>query len=130
MNAFCTVLPNVQKKSAGQGIEYRGHVLNSWVEGCEFAAGNCRDAYKCSWTGERIDHAHLLNFDQVTSLVLRNLSILRRVYSFYSALGHDKSPDNTFVMTRFQFWRFLKDCQIHHHNISLSQMDRSMGKLA
>lgn len=64
---------------------------------------------------------------QVTSLVLRNLSVLRRVYSFYSALGHDKSPDNTFVMTRFQFWRFLKDCLIHHHNLSLSQMDRSMG---
>ncbi|CAK8692787.1 unnamed protein product [Clavelina lepadiformis] len=65
---------------------------------------------------------------QVTFLMLRNVSVLRRVYSFYSALGHDRSPDNTFVMTRFQFWRFLKDCRIHYHSQSLSEMDRAIAK--
>lgn len=48
----------------------------------------------------------------VTHLALRNVAILRRAYTFYSALGHDQSLDNTFVMTRFQFWRFLKDCKV------------------
>uniref|UniRef100_H2XNT1 Radial spoke head 10 homolog B-like n=1 Tax=Ciona intestinalis TaxID=7719 RepID=H2XNT1_CIOIN len=65
---------------------------------------------------------------QVTFLMLRNVSALRRVYSFYSALGHDRSPDNTFVMTRFQFWRFLKDCRIHHHSQTLSSMDRAIAR--
>nr|XP_039274128.1 radial spoke head 10 homolog B-like [Styela clava] len=65
---------------------------------------------------------------QVSHLVLRNITIFRRVYSFYSALGHDRSLDNTFVMTRFQFWRFLKDCKIHHRQKSLSWMDRAIAR--
>nr|CAB3265807.1 radial spoke head 10 homolog B-like [Phallusia mammillata] len=64
---------------------------------------------------------------QVTFLMIRNISLLRRVYSFYSALGHDRSPDNTFVMTRFQFWRFLKDCRLHHYTHSLASLDRSVA---
>jgi len=60
---------------------------------------------------------------QLSYLVLRNVSVLRRVYSFYSGLGHDGSLDNTFVMTKLQFWRFLKDCKIHHQLSSLINID-------
>ena len=66
---------------------------------------------------------HIEVMQQLSFLLLRNVSFLRRVYSFYSALGHGRSPDNTFVMTRFQFWRFLKDCKIHHHQYTLSNID-------
>ncbi|XP_036937569.1 radial spoke head 10 homolog B isoform X2 [Acanthopagrus latus] len=49
---------------------------------------------------------------------------LRSIYSFYSRLGHACSPDNTALLTRLQFWRLLKDCNIHHHGITLTQIDR------
>ncbi|KAM8729017.1 radial spoke head 10 homolog B isoform 3-T3 [Acanthopagrus schlegelii] len=49
---------------------------------------------------------------------------LRSIYSFYSRLGHACSPDNTALLTRLQFWRLLKDCNIHHHSITLTQIDR------
>ncbi|OBS60615.1 hypothetical protein A6R68_08243, partial [Neotoma lepida] len=50
---------------------------------------------------------------------------LRRIYCFYSSLGCDHSLDNTFLMTKLHFWRFLKDCRFHHHNITLADMDRN-----
>uniref|UniRef100_A0A8B9C3P4 R10B2 protein n=1 Tax=Anser brachyrhynchus TaxID=132585 RepID=A0A8B9C3P4_9AVES len=59
--------------------------------------------------------------------VLRHITALRRVYSFYSSLGCDDAHDNTFLMTRLQFWRFLKDCQLHHSNITLAEMDRILS---
>uniref|UniRef100_A0A8C6J566 Uncharacterized protein n=1 Tax=Melopsittacus undulatus TaxID=13146 RepID=A0A8C6J566_MELUD len=61
---------------------------------------------------------------QVEFAVLRHITELRRIYTFYSSLGCDYSFDNTFLMTKLQFWRFLKDCQFHHSNISLAEMDR------
>ncbi|XP_065540437.1 radial spoke head 10 homolog B isoform X2 [Lathamus discolor] len=61
---------------------------------------------------------------QVEFAVLRHITELRRIYTFYSRLGCDYSFDNTFLMTKLQFWRFLKDCQFHHSNISLAEMDR------
>ncbi|XP_049644682.1 radial spoke head 10 homolog B2 [Suncus etruscus] len=61
---------------------------------------------------------------QVEFAVLRNITELRRIYCFYSSLGCDHSLDNTFLMTRLHFWRFLKDCKIHHHTITLTDMDR------
>lgn len=71
---------------------------------------------------------HVEVMQQLSFLLLRNVSVLRRIYSFYSALGHNQSADNTFAMTRFQFWRFLKDCQIHHFEHSLIEVDRLLAK--
>ncbi|XP_010717997.1 radial spoke head 10 homolog B [Meleagris gallopavo] len=64
---------------------------------------------------------------QVEFAVLRHITKLRRVYTFYSSLGCDDSPDNTFLMTRLQFWRFLKDCCFHHSSITLAEMDRILS---
>ncbi|NWX15889.1 R10B2 protein, partial [Aegotheles bennettii] len=66
---------------------------------------------------------------QVEFAVLRHITELRRVYVFYSSLGCDHSLDNTFLLTKFQFWRFLKDCQFHHSNITLAEMDRILSDL-
>ncbi|XP_015732109.1 radial spoke head 10 homolog B2 isoform X2 [Coturnix japonica] len=64
---------------------------------------------------------------QVEFAVLRHITKLRRVYTFYSSLGCDDSPDNTFLMTRLQFWRFLKDCCFHHSSVTLAEMDRILS---
>ncbi|XP_006859819.1 PREDICTED: radial spoke head 10 homolog B2 [Chrysochloris asiatica] len=64
---------------------------------------------------------------QVEFAILRNITELRRIYSFYSSLGCDHSLDNTFLMTKLQFWRFLKDCRFHHHKLTLADMDRLLN---
>uniref|UniRef100_A0A452I2X9 Radial spoke head 10 homolog B n=1 Tax=Gopherus agassizii TaxID=38772 RepID=A0A452I2X9_9SAUR len=64
---------------------------------------------------------------QVEYAVLRHITELRRIYSFYSSLGCDQSLDNTFLMTKLQFWRFLKDCRFHHYNVTLADMDRILN---
>ncbi|XP_033125967.1 radial spoke head 10 homolog B-like [Anneissia japonica] len=84
-----------------------------------------------------LDIDHLLNqFDdsdreeelqQVMFVTLRHITHLRKVYSYYSSLGHDTATDNTFIMTRLQFWRFLKDCQFHCSGITLMEMDRLLA---
>nr|XP_008162868.1 radial spoke head 10 homolog B isoform X5 [Chrysemys picta bellii] len=65
---------------------------------------------------------------QVEYAVLRHITELRRIYSFYSSLGCDQSLDNTFLMTKLQFWRFLKDCRFHHYNVTLADMDRILNE--
>lgn len=55
--------------------------------------------------------------DHVNNLLMRNITSMKRIYSFYSALGHDKVLDYTFVMSRFQFWRFLKDCRVSNRTL-------------
>ncbi|XP_063670033.1 radial spoke head 10 homolog B isoform X8 [Pan troglodytes] len=64
---------------------------------------------------------------QVEYAVLRNITELRRIYSFYSSLGCGHSLDNTFPMTKLHFWRFLKDCKFHHHKLTLADMDRILS---
>ncbi|XP_049758788.1 radial spoke head 10 homolog B isoform X1 [Elephas maximus indicus] len=64
---------------------------------------------------------------QVEFAILRNITELRRIYSFYSSLGCDHSLDNTFLMTKLHFWRFLKDCKFHHHQLTLADMDRLLS---
>lgn len=64
---------------------------------------------------------------QVEYAVLRNITELRRIYSFYSSLGCDQSLDNTFLMTKLHFWRFLKDCKVHHYKLTLADMDRILS---
>lgn len=63
----------------------------------------------------------------VTHVMLRHISKLKKIYSFYSCLGLQESVDNTFVMSRFQFWRFLKDCKVHHHGLTISELDRTIA---
>ncbi|XP_042542674.1 radial spoke head 10 homolog B-like [Dipodomys spectabilis] len=64
---------------------------------------------------------------QVECAILRNITELRRIYYFYSSLGCDHSLDNIFLMTQLRFWRFLKDCKFHHHNITIAEMDRVLS---
>ncbi|XP_067859868.1 radial spoke head 10 homolog B isoform X1 [Heptranchias perlo] len=61
---------------------------------------------------------------QLEYATLRYLTELKKMYSFYSCLGHQQSLDNTFLLSKLQFWRFLKDCKFHHHGLSLTNMDR------
>ncbi|XP_047465941.1 radial spoke head 10 homolog B isoform X2 [Mugil cephalus] len=60
---------------------------------------------------------------QVEFVVLRQDMELKSIYSFYSRLGRAHSSDNTFLLSRMQFWRLLKDCNIHHRGITLTQID-------
>ncbi|KAK7919824.1 hypothetical protein WMY93_011108 [Mugilogobius chulae] len=64
---------------------------------------------------------------EVELVVLRHITELRSIYSFYSRLGHAPSPDNTFMLSQMQLWRLLKDCKVHHHDITLSQIDFLIG---
>ncbi|XP_041359048.1 radial spoke head 10 homolog B-like isoform X2 [Gigantopelta aegis] len=64
---------------------------------------------------------------QVMYVVFRNVTSLRKIYACYSGLGYEESPDNTFTMNRMQFWRFVKDCQLHHGALTLMDMDRILG---
>ncbi|KAK7100769.1 radial spoke head 10 homolog B-like isoform X2 [Littorina saxatilis] len=66
--------------------------------------------------------------NQVMYVITRHISSLRKIYNFYSQLGYEESPDNTFTMTRMQFWRFVKDCRFHHSEVTLTEMDRFIGK--
>ncbi|NXX37813.1 R10B2 protein, partial [Tricholaema leucomelas] len=66
---------------------------------------------------------------QVEFAVLRHITELRRVYTFYSSLDCDQSLDNVFLMTKLQFWRFLKDCRFHHSKLTLAEMDRILSGL-
>ncbi|XP_032896455.1 radial spoke head 10 homolog B-like isoform X1 [Amblyraja radiata] len=61
---------------------------------------------------------------QLEYAILRNFTQLKKIYSFYSSLGHQQSPDNAFLLSQLQFWRFLKDCKFHHYGLSLAIMDR------
>ncbi|XP_041746939.2 radial spoke head 10 homolog B isoform X4 [Coregonus clupeaformis] len=65
-----------------------------------------------------------LELKQVEFVVLRHIAELRAIYSFYSSLGHDQSPDNTFLLSRLQLWRLLKDCSVHQQGITMAQVDR------
>jgi len=56
------------------------------------------------------------------------MTSLHRVYAFYSRLGHEVNPDNAYIMTRMQFWRLLKDCQLHYDSCGLVEMDRWLGE--
>ncbi|XP_056359745.1 radial spoke head 10 homolog B [Oenanthe melanoleuca] len=55
--------------------------------------------------------------------VLKHISKLREAYYFYSSLGCSPSPDGTFILTKLQFWRFLKDCDFHLSK-TLAEIDR------
>ncbi|XP_014108201.1 PREDICTED: radial spoke head 10 homolog B [Pseudopodoces humilis] len=64
---------------------------------------------------------------QVELAVLKHISKLRKAYYFYSTLGCNPSSDGTYVLTKMQFWRFLKDCEFHLSSLTLTEMDRLLG---
>uniref|UniRef100_A0A673ALE4 Radial spoke head 10 homolog B n=1 Tax=Sphaeramia orbicularis TaxID=375764 RepID=A0A673ALE4_9TELE len=65
-----------------------------------------------------------LNLMQIVELmVLRHNTELRSIYSFYSRLGHTQSPDNVFLLSHLQLWRLLRDCNVHHHGVTLTQIN-------
>ncbi|KAK0147135.1 Radial spoke head 10 B [Merluccius polli] len=61
---------------------------------------------------------------QVEFAVLRHVTELRSVYSFYSRLGRAASPDNVFLLSRLQYWRLLRDCNVRRHGRTLAQLGR------
>ncbi|KAF4085230.1 hypothetical protein AMELA_G00114530 [Ameiurus melas] len=65
---------------------------------------------------------------QVEFAIMRHIALLRSIYSLYSSLGHENSPDNTFLLSHLQFCRFLKDCSVHQHGLTLAQLDRLINK--
>ncbi|CAM9317377.1 unnamed protein product [Lampetra fluviatilis] len=66
-------------------------------------------------------------YTQVQLVVLQHMAALRRTYSKYSGLGVTHSPDNTFILSRMQWWRLLKDCRVHVEGPSLAQVDRLLS---
>ena len=65
--------------------------------------------------------AHETN--RLRHVVFRHVSELLEVYSFYSALGCT-SPDNTFLMTRLQLHRLLKDSRLAELGLTACEADR------
>jgi len=78
------------------------------------------------------ENVRIIELKQVTFVILRNIVVLRKFFSFYSDVGHIKQrdiKDKPSTMTRFQFWRFLKDIKVHHHfNHSLASSDRAISR--
>lgn len=68
---------------------------------------------------------------QAHKTVVRYLDLFKQIYRFYSQLGMDISPDNTYMLNRMQFWRFLKDCKVHinEDDLTLMQFDRLLSKI-
>ena len=62
--------------------------------------------------------------------IIRYLELFKQIYRFYSQLGMDMSPDNTYILNRMQFWRYLKDCNVHlnEENLTLMEFDRLLNK--
>lgn len=72
-----------------------------------------------------------VEIEQAKKTIIRYLDLFKQIYRFYSRLGFDSSPDNTFVLNRMQFWRFLKDCKVHlnQHYLTLMDFDRLLSKI-
>lgn len=68
-----------------------------------------------------------IEVDEVTRVILRHMTQIKQIYKFYSSLGTLETPDNTFVMSRMQFWRFLKDCGLHTFGFTLVELDSADG---
>ncbi|XP_051925629.1 radial spoke head 10 homolog B isoform X4 [Hippocampus zosterae] len=60
---------------------------------------------------------------KVRFVLLRHKTELRSIYRFYSRLGQPQIPGGAFLLSRMQLWRLLKDCYIHHHGVSLAELD-------
>lgn len=65
--------------------------------------------------------------NQVTNIVIRNISNLRQLYNYYCTIGHNRVQSTKSELTRLQFWRFILDSHIHHYGLSLPEMDRILA---
>ncbi|XP_047390345.1 radial spoke head 10 homolog B-like isoform X4 [Sciurus carolinensis] len=102
----------------------RNEYIGEFVNGCRHGHGKFYYASGAVYEGDWVSNK---KHGMVEFAVLRNITELRRIYNFYSSLGCDHSLDNTFLMTKLHFWRFLKDCKFHHHHITLADMDRILS---
>lgn len=59
----------------------------------------------------------------VIYVMLRYISKLKKIYSFYLCLGQYDFIDNIFVMSRFYFWRFLKDSKVYYYGFTFLELD-------
>ncbi|CAF1308496.1 unnamed protein product [Rotaria sordida] len=68
--------------------------------------------------------------DQVFHVLFRHLPQLKQIYRIYARLGIDLQTniDNTFLMTRIQFWRFILDCNLHSYGITPMEYDRLIAE--
>ena len=64
---------------------------------------------------------------QVQRVIMHHVTPLRKIYNKYATLGNEASPDNTYVLNRMQFWRLLKDAQLHSPDLTLCIMDRALA---
>ena len=62
--------------------------------------------------------------ENIMRIILRHTTKLKNIYKIYSCLGSLTSEDNTFVMTKSQFLRFLKDYNFHRFGFTLAQIER------
>uniref|UniRef100_A0A5S6N0X5 G patch domain-containing protein 11 n=1 Tax=Xenopus tropicalis TaxID=8364 RepID=A0A5S6N0X5_XENTR len=106
------------------GAMYDGEWKNNKKHGLGKFVFKNGQIYVGEFVEDQIAEYPNFKYDRVEYAVLRNLTVLRKIYKLYSQLGSDGSPDNTLLMTKLQFWRFLKDCKFHHYSITLSEMDR------
>lgn len=55
---------------------------------------------------------------------------MKQIYRVYARLGVDlqTNVDNTFLLTRMQFWRFVLDCHLHNYGVTTMEYDRLIGK--
>lgn len=65
--------------------------------------------------------------EQVQRVIMHHVTPLRKIYNKYATLGNEASPDNTYVLNRMQFWRLLKDAQLHSPDLTLCIMDRALS---
>lgn len=78
--------------------------------------------------GEFPENRRKEELNQVTFLMLRKISDLRKLYNYYCSIGHNRVQNNKSELTRLQFWRFILDSHIHHYHLSLPDIDRILAK--
>ncbi|CAF3844961.1 unnamed protein product [Rotaria magnacalcarata] len=68
--------------------------------------------------------------DQMFHVLFRHLPQLKQIYRIYARLGVDLQTniDNTFLMTRIQFWRFILDCNLHSYGVTTTEYDRLIAE--
>ena len=77
---------------------------------------------------ERFDiERQQIELEELKRVVLRFMTPMKHIYKFYSSLGILENTDNTYVMNRMQFWRFLKDCMLHTVGCTLAEIDFADG---
>lgn len=67
--------------------------------------------------------------ESILRILLRYASHVKQIYKFYSCIGLDLSVDNTTVMNKLQYYRFLKDHGVHNHGHTLMDMDKYLGEV-